>query len=122
VVSVSCLEHIRESEQVQREVFRLLRPGGQAVYGVPVKNIFTKLLFRLIGYDDEAIHPRTPMEYWRRLVLAARSWKQVKFFRTGAVWQRGSIGQPDSERRVRCERSCEYRRAAFFPFWQWLLS
>lgn len=66
VVSVSCLEHIREREAVQREVARILRPGGQAVYGVPVKNALTKALFRLIGYDDEAIHPSEP-----RGILAA---------------------------------------------------
>ena len=62
VVSVSCLEHIRECNLVQQEVMRILRPGGQAVYGVPVKNILTKTLFRLVGYDDEVIHPSDPSD------------------------------------------------------------
>jgi ubiquinone/menaquinone biosynthesis C-methylase UbiE len=49
VVSVSCLEHIRETIEVQKEVHRVLKAGGKAVYGLPIKNVMTKILFRLVG-------------------------------------------------------------------------
>jgi SAM-dependent methyltransferase len=66
VVSVSCLEHIREQDEVQEQVRRVLKPGGCAVYGMPVKNIVSRLLFRMVGYDDRVIHPTTTLD-----VLAA---------------------------------------------------
>jgi ubiquinone/menaquinone biosynthesis C-methylase UbiE len=66
VVSVSCLEHIREQDDVQKQVLRVLKPGGLAVYGMPVKNIVSRLLFRMVGYDDSVIHPTTTLH-----VLAA---------------------------------------------------
>ncbi len=59
VVSVSCLEHIRAQDRVQAQVRRVLRPGGRAVYGMPAKNIVTRLLFKMVGYDDSVIHPTT---------------------------------------------------------------
>jgi len=60
VVSVSCLEHIREALDVQKAIFRALKPGGIAAYGMPEKNLLTKGLFRILGYDDEEIHPTSP--------------------------------------------------------------
>ena len=62
VVSVSCLEHIKERDEIQKEVFRVLKPGGRAVYGMPVKNFISQVLFRLVGYDDDVIHPSTPQD------------------------------------------------------------
>lgn len=60
VVSVSCLEHIREVDDVQQAVRRVLKPGAVAAYGLPQKNLLTNLLFAMLGYDDEAIHPTSP--------------------------------------------------------------
>jgi len=62
VVSVSCLEHIREVGDVQQAIWRVLKPGGLAAYGLPQKNRLTKWLFAALGYDDEAIHPTSPVQ------------------------------------------------------------
>ncbi|MDD5583469.1 MAG: class I SAM-dependent methyltransferase [Candidatus Omnitrophica bacterium] len=59
VVSVSCLEHIAEHAQVQQQISRMLSPGGYAVYGMPVKNTLTRMLFKGLGYNDARIHPTT---------------------------------------------------------------
>ena len=57
VVAVSCLEHIAEHMLVQRQIVKVLRKGGQAVYGIPNKNILTRVFFNTLGYDDNLIHP-----------------------------------------------------------------
>ena len=62
VVSISCLEHIREVDAVQRSVRRVLKPGGLAAYGLPQKNRLTRWLFARLGYDDDAIHPTSPLQ------------------------------------------------------------
>lgn len=62
VVSVSCLEHIADQDAVHQEIFRVLRAGGQAVHGVPVKNVFTRGFFKILGYDDSIIHPSEPRD------------------------------------------------------------
>ena len=62
IVSVSCLEHIKEQNLVQSEVKRILKPHGYAIYGMPIKNSFTHLLFKSVGYNDEEIHPSKPMD------------------------------------------------------------
>ena len=61
-VSVSCLEHIREQDGVQKEVFRVLKPEGRAVYGLPVRNLITKMCFKFLGYDYRRIHPSCPAD------------------------------------------------------------
>ena len=61
-VSVSCLEHIREQDDVQKEVFRVLKPEGRAVYGLPVRNLITKMCLKVLGYDDSRIHPSGPAD------------------------------------------------------------
>ena len=58
VLLVSILEHLRP-EQLRpafREIRRVLKPGGQAVYGVPVERPLMALAFRLLGYDIRRYH------------------------------------------------------------------
>jgi SAM-dependent methyltransferase len=80
VVSISCLEHIREVEDVQRQVLRVLKPGGRAVYGMPVKNIISRLLFKAVGYDDNVIHPTTPRQVLAAAQSVGLSLEQERFF------------------------------------------
>jgi len=51
VLLISILEHLKPSEQIPafREIRRVLKPGGQAVYGVPVERRFMVFMFRLLG-------------------------------------------------------------------------
>jgi ubiquinone/menaquinone biosynthesis C-methylase UbiE len=57
VLSVSVLEHLRDLDAAACELVRVTRPGGTVVLGFPTKNVVTKALFRLVGYDDDVIHP-----------------------------------------------------------------
>ena len=57
LVCLSVLEHVRELDGALDEIRRVLAPGGVAVLGFPVRNIFTDTFFRLVGYDPRRIHP-----------------------------------------------------------------
>ena len=39
-----------------REIWRVLKPGGQVVYGVPVERPFMVFMFRLLGTDIRQHH------------------------------------------------------------------
>jgi len=57
LVCVSVLEHLTELERALGELRRVLRAGAVAVLGFPVRNPVTDGFFRLVGYDQRAIHP-----------------------------------------------------------------
>ncbi len=63
VVCMSVLEHILPIDSVIHELFRILRPGGVLVIGVPRTGRIMNLLFRLIGAghieDDHVGDART---------------------------------------------------------------
>jgi SAM-dependent methyltransferase len=80
VVSVSCLEHIKNQDAVQKEVFRVLNPGGTAIYGMPLKNILTSVFFTIVGYDHALIHPSTPDDTKRAAGKAGLLLKEEYFF------------------------------------------
>ena len=58
VLLVSVLEHLKPFEQTRafREIRRVLKPGGQAVYGVPIERGFMVLMFRLLGCNIREHH------------------------------------------------------------------
>lgn len=58
VLLISILEHLKPDELAQafREIQRVLKPGGQVVYGVPVERPFMVFMFRLLGYDIRQHH------------------------------------------------------------------
>jgi len=58
VLLVSVLEHLKPFEQIQafREIRRVLKPGGQAIYGVPIERGFMVLMFRLLGCNIREHH------------------------------------------------------------------
>ena len=58
VLLISINEHLKPFEQMQafREIRRVLRPGGQAIYGVPIERGFMIFMFRLLGYNIREHH------------------------------------------------------------------
>jgi ubiquinone/menaquinone biosynthesis C-methylase UbiE len=57
LVCLSVLEHVTELEAALGEFARVLRPGGVAVFGFPVRNVVTDTFFRAVGYDPRRLHP-----------------------------------------------------------------
>lgn len=64
VLLISILEHLKPAELAQafKEIKRVLKPGGQVVYGVPVERPFMVLMFRLLGYNIREHHFSTETE------------------------------------------------------------
>jgi ubiquinone/menaquinone biosynthesis C-methylase UbiE len=58
VLLISILEHLQPQEQAVafREIWRVLKPGGQVVYGVPVERPLMVFMFRLLGTDIRQHH------------------------------------------------------------------
>jgi len=58
VLLISILEHLKPGEQIQAfgEVRRVLKPGGQAVYGVPIERRLMVFMFRLLGCNIREHH------------------------------------------------------------------
>jgi 2-polyprenyl-3-methyl-5-hydroxy-6-metoxy-1,4-benzoquinol methylase len=80
VLLISILEHLKpnELEQAYKEVKRVLKPGGQMVYGTPVEKPFMVFMFRLLGHNIRDEHFSTE----REIAQAAR-----KLFSSGSVIQ-----------------------------------
>ena len=64
VMLVSILEHLKpfELEQAFVEVRRVLKPGGQMVYGTPVEKPFMVFMFRMLGHNIRDEHFSTEKE------------------------------------------------------------
>lgn len=64
VLLISILEHLKpkELEQAYAEVKRVLKPGGQMVYGTPVEKPFMVFMFRLLGHNIRDEHFSTEKE------------------------------------------------------------
>lgn len=77
VLLISILEHLRptELEAALLEVRRVLRPGGQMVYGVPVERRLMVQGFRLLGYDIREHHFSTEHDVRK---AAGRVFRQVR--------------------------------------------
>jgi len=71
VLLISVLEHLQPHDlpRAFREVHRVLRAGGQLVYGVPVERRLLALAFRGLGYDIREHHFSTE----RQVAAAARA-------------------------------------------------
>lgn len=80
VLSVSTLEHIEGAEQVIKEVFRVLKPGGKFVFTVNLKKI-NKLLFwpkvlRKWGFDNLA---EKYIDFYHRIFKHKTLWNKRKW-------------------------------------------
>lgn len=64
ILLISILEHLKphELEQAFREIRRVLKPGGQVVYGAPVERPFMVFMFRILGHDIRKLHFSTEKE------------------------------------------------------------
>lgn len=64
VLMISILEHLKplELKQAFAEVKRVLKPGGQMVYGTPVEKPFMVFMFRMLGHDIRDEHFSTEKE------------------------------------------------------------
>ena len=64
VLLISILEHLKPKklEQAYTEVKRVLKPGGQMVYGTPVEKPFMVFMFRLLGHNIRDEHFSTEKE------------------------------------------------------------
>ncbi len=94
VLSISILEHLQPDEQFKafQEIWRVLKPGGQLVYGVPIERPLMTFLFRVLGYDIRLHHHSTEKD----VEVAAKKVfgkGQIKEMRTplGALYQVGSF-------------------------------
>ena len=58
VLLISILEHLKphDLESAFSEIWRVLKPGGEVVYGVPVERPLMVFMFRLLGYDIRKEH------------------------------------------------------------------
>ena len=58
VLIISVLEHLKPEEQNRAfsELHRIIRPGGQLVYGVPIDRKLMTFLYRLLGYRIKNFH------------------------------------------------------------------
>ena len=64
VLLVSILEHLQPAEQTQAfsEIRRVLKPGGQVIYGTPVERTFMVTMFRMMGVNIRDHHYSTHEE------------------------------------------------------------
>jgi len=67
VLLISILEHLRPTEQIQAfgEIRRVLKPGGQAVYGVPIERRLMVSMFWLLGFDIRKHHFSTEEDVFK---------------------------------------------------------
>jgi ubiquinone/menaquinone biosynthesis C-methylase UbiE len=58
VLLISILEHLQPADLLTafQEIRRVLKPGGQVVYGVPVDSQITRIGFLMLGYDIRKHH------------------------------------------------------------------
>ena len=51
VVAFSVFEHIKDPDKLLKELFRVIKPNGQLLVGMPRVDKYMKQLFRLIGFN-----------------------------------------------------------------------
>lgn len=86
VLLISILEHLKPAEQEPAfmEIARVLKPGGQVVYGVPIERGVMVLVFRLLGCNIREHHFSTEKD----VAAAAES----VFGKGGVVQMRSLLG------------------------------
>src|SRR5829696_3274580 len=77
VLLISILEHLKpeELDRALQEIKRVLKPGGQVVYGVPVERPFMVAMFALLGYNIRNYHFSTEKDV---AAAAENHFKQVR--------------------------------------------
>jgi ubiquinone/menaquinone biosynthesis C-methylase UbiE len=99
VLLISILEHLKPSQQTQAfsEIRRVLKPGGQVVYGVPVERPLMVWMFRLLGYDIRQHHFSTERDVSDAAAAVMRQVRLKSMLATpailGAVYQVGHFAK-----------------------------
>jgi ubiquinone/menaquinone biosynthesis C-methylase UbiE len=77
VLLISILEHLKPEDQPRAfaEIRRVLKPGAQVVYGVPIERPLMVFMFRRLGYDIRAHHFSTERDI---SAAAAQSLQKVR--------------------------------------------
>jgi ubiquinone/menaquinone biosynthesis C-methylase UbiE len=77
VLLISILEHLKpeELDRAFSEIKRVLKPGGQVVYGVPVERPFMVAMFALLGHNIRKHHFSTEQDV---AAAASKHFKQVR--------------------------------------------
>ena len=77
VLLISILEHLKpdELDRAFSEIQRVLKPGGQVVYGVPVERPFMVAMFALLGYNIRKHHFSTEKDVFE---AAAKHFQEVR--------------------------------------------
>ena len=77
VLLISILEHLKpqELDRAFQEIKRVLKPGGQVVYGVPVERPFMVTMFALLGYNIRKYHFSTEKDV---ATAAAKHFQQMR--------------------------------------------
>jgi SAM-dependent methyltransferase len=101
VLLVSILEHLKPTEQAHAfsELKRIIKPGAQVVYGVPVERGLMVFTFRMMGIDIREHHFSTELDVAKAAgsILSPVSRRQLSLPVLGAVYEVGHYVKP-SER------------------------
>ncbi len=100
VLLISILEHLKPQDQPKAfaEIRRVLKPGGQVVYGVPIERPLMVFMFRRLGYDIREHHFSTERDV---STAAAQSMQKIRVIQMsskppifGPVYEVGHFTKP----------------------------
>jgi 2-polyprenyl-3-methyl-5-hydroxy-6-metoxy-1,4-benzoquinol methylase len=86
IVCFSTMEHIADSAGVLNEMWRILKPGGTVIIGMPAVNRFMEYAFQAIGFKGiEDHHITTPWSVWSLLQRQTDRWRLARRSLPGGV-------------------------------------
>lgn len=77
IIAISIFEHIKDTEKVSKELYRVLKPGGELLVGMPRVDKIMEKLFHLIGCKN--ISEQHVTTYKEFLKTAKKQFRLVKF-------------------------------------------